>query len=92
MEISISAAINKAISVQKDGRVQEAKEIYQAILQNHPKHPDANHNMGVIAASNNEFEDASNYFKKAIDANSKVQQYWLSYLKLLINFKRLIKT
>jgi tetratricopeptide (TPR) repeat protein len=45
--------------------------------------------MGVIAANNNEFEYANNYFKTAINANSEVKQYWLSYLRLLINFKRL---
>ena len=89
MKVSISAAVNKAISAQREGRVQEAKKIYQIILHNHPTHPDANHNMGVIAANNNEFKDANNYFKTAIEANSGVQQYWLSYLTLLINFKRL---
>ena len=89
MEISVSAAVNNAISAQREGRVQEAKEIYQVILNNQPKHPDANHNMGVIAANNNEFEYADNYFKTAINANSEVKQYWLSYLRLLINFKRL---
>jgi len=29
--------------------VQEADRLYTAILQAQPKHPDANHNMGVLA-------------------------------------------
>lgn len=88
MELSIPTALNQAIVAQRSGKLEEAKQIYQAILKKHPRNPDANHNMGVIAAGSTQFKNASDYFEKAIESNPKVPQYWLSYLNLLINLRQ----
>ena len=46
MELTLEQALQKGIEAHKAGRVQEADQYYTAIL-HQPKHPDANHNMGV---------------------------------------------
>ena len=48
-ELTIDQALQQAIEAHKAGRVQEADRLYTAILKAQPKHPDANHNMGVLA-------------------------------------------
>ena len=49
MELTLDQALQKGIEAHKAGKVQEADQYYTAILQAQPKHPDANHNMGVLA-------------------------------------------
>ena len=40
----------------KEGKLQEAERLYRAILQANAKHPDANHNLGVLAVAFNQVE------------------------------------
>ena len=70
-------------------RVQEADRYYTAILKAQPKHPDANHNMGVLAVGVGKVEEALPFFKTALEANSSIAQYWLSYMDALIKLDRI---
>merc|ERR1739847_149671 len=58
------------------------------ILQSQPKHPDANHNLGLIAVSVNKAGAALPLFKTALEANPKIEQFWLSYIDALIKEKQ----
>ena len=49
MELTLDQALQKGVEAHKAGQVQEADRLYTAILKAQPKHPDANHNMGVLA-------------------------------------------
>ena len=49
MELTIDEALKKGVEAHKLQQIQEADKFYTAILQVQPKHPDANHNMGVLA-------------------------------------------
>ena len=49
MELTLDQALQKGVEAHKAGKVQEADQLYTAILKANPKHPDANHNMGVLA-------------------------------------------
>ena len=53
-------------------------------MQSQPVHPDANHNLGVIAVSVNKADAALPLFKIALEANPKIEQFWLSYIYALI--------
>jgi thioredoxin-like negative regulator of GroEL len=57
-------------------------------LQSQPLHPDANHNLGVLAVSENQIEAALPLFKTALEANPKKEQFWLSYIDALIKEKQ----
>ena len=89
MELTLDQALQKGIEAHKAGKAPEADRYYTAILKANPKHPDANHNMGVLAVGVGKVETALPFFKTAIGANPDVAQYWLSYINALIQLERM---
>ena len=88
MELTIEQALQQGVTAHKEGKLKEAERLYRAILQSQPAHPDANHNLGVIAVSVNQAEAALPLFKTALEANPKIEQFWLSYIDALIKEKQ----
>jgi tetratricopeptide (TPR) repeat protein/SAM-dependent methyltransferase len=88
MELTIEETLQRAVAAHKVGKLQDAEALYRAILQTQPKHPDANHNLGVLAVSLNKTEAALNLFKIALEANPNQGQFWLSYVDALIKEKQ----
>ena len=84
MELTIDQALQQSIEAHKAGQVQEADRLYTAILKAQPKHPDANHNMGVLAVAVGKVPEALPFFKAALEANPGTAQFWLSYIDALI--------
>ena len=84
MELTIEQALQRAVEAHKAGKLQDAETLYRAILQAQPKHPDANHNLGVLAVSLNKTDAALPLFKIALEANPNQGQFWLSYVDALI--------
>ena len=84
MELTIEQALHQGVAAHKEGKLEEAEKLYRAILQSQPTHPDANHNLGVLAVSVNKVEAAFPLFKTALQANPNMEQYWLSYVDALI--------
>ena len=84
MELTIEQALQQGIAAHKEGKLEDAERLYRAILQSQPVHPDANHNLGVIAVSVNKAEAALPLFKTSLEANPKIEQFWLSYIDALI--------
>ena len=89
MELTVDQALKKAVEAHKAGKNQEAERIYKAILQAQPKHPDANHNMGVLAVSVGKVQESLLFLKAALEANPSIGQYWLSYIGALIKLDRI---
>jgi len=88
MELKIEQALQQGLTAHKEGKLEEAERIYRAILQSQPLHPDANHNLGLIAVSMNKTEAALPLFKTALGVNPKTEQFWLSYIDALIKEKQ----
>jgi thioredoxin-like negative regulator of GroEL len=88
MELTLDQALQKGVEAHKAGKVQEADRYYTAILKANPKHPDANHNMGVLAVGVGKVQEALAFFKTALEANSNIAQFWLSYIDALIKLNR----
>jgi len=88
MELTIEQALQQAVEMHKVGKLQDAEALYRAILETQPKHPDANHNLGVLAVSLNKTEAALSLFKIALEANPSQGQFWLSYVDALIKEKQ----
>ena len=84
MELTIEQALKRGVSAHREGNLEEADLLYTAILRSKPQHSDANHNMGVLAVSVGKVSEALPFFKVALEANPKVEQYWLSYLDALM--------
>ena len=89
MEPTIDQALQQGVAAHKEGKLQEAERLYRAILQVNSKHPDANHNLGILAISVNKVEMALPLFKTAVEANPNVEQFWLSYIQVLIRLHML---
>ena len=88
MEITVDQALQQSVVAHKEGKLEEAERLYRAILQSQPLHPDANHNLGVLAVSLNKAEAALPLFKTALEANPEIEQFWLSYIDALIKEKQ----
>ena len=89
MELTLDQALQKGIEAHKAGKVQEADRYYTAILKADPKHPDANHNMGLLAVSIDKVEEALPFFTTALEANPNIVQFWLSYIDALIKLNKM---
>ena len=89
MAISIENALHRGVAAHNAGKLKEAERHYRAILKSQPLHPDANHNLGLIAVAFNKVDAAIPLFKNAIEANSKIEQYWISYINALVKLKKL---
>ena len=89
MKIRIEHTLLQALEAHKVGKLQDAEALYRAILQVQPRHPDANHNLGVLAVSLNKSELALPLFKTALEVNSKQVHYWISYFDALIKTNQL---
>ena len=88
MELTIDQALQQGVRAHKEGKLEDAERLYRAILQSQPTHPDANHNLGVLAVSVNKADTALPLFKTALEANPKIEQFWLSYIDALIREKQ----
>ena len=88
MDLTLDQALQRGVEAHKAGKAEEADQYYTAILKAQPKHPDANHNMGVLAVGVGKFEQALPFFKTALEVNQSIEQFWLSYIDALIKLER----
>ena len=79
--------MQQGIAAHKEGKLQDAERLYRAILKAQPKHPDANHNLGVLAVAVGKPLEAIPLFQMALEANPKIEQFWLSYIDALIKLE-----
>ena len=88
MKLTQDELFRRGIEAHQSGDVQDADRYYKAVLGAQPKHPDANHNLGIIAAGVGKLEQAVLLFKTAIEANPAIEQFWISYIKTLITLNQ----
>jgi len=87
MELTVEQALWQGVAAHKEGKREQAERLYRAILRSQPLHPDANHNLGVLAVSFNKAGAALSLFKTALEANPTIEQFWFSYIDALIKEK-----
>ncbi|MHB9117855.1 MAG: tetratricopeptide repeat protein [Burkholderiales bacterium] len=76
--------MQQAVFHHQAGRLQEAEQLYRAILQAQPSQPDANHNLGVLAGQVGQHAAGLPYLKTALAINPSNGQYSLSYAEALL--------
>lgn len=84
VSLTVEQALLQAIAHHQAGQLQDAERVYRAILQDQPTHPDANHNLGVLAVQVKQLATGLQHFRAALEANPSQGQYWLSYIDALI--------
>ena len=80
MALKIQQILQQAVTEHSRGNLEEAQNLYRSILMVQPEHPDANHNLGLIAVSKNQPASAIPLFKRALNSNLNVEQFWISYV------------
>jgi predicted O-linked N-acetylglucosamine transferase (SPINDLY family) len=68
--VKAHAQFQQAVVLHQQGRLQEASQIYEGLLQVDPKHFDALHMLGVMAYQTKNYEIAVDLIGKAISINS----------------------
>jgi protein O-GlcNAc transferase len=80
----VAQTLQQAIALHQAGRLQEAERLYRAILQTHPQHAEAQHNLGVLAVQSGRPFVALDHFDAALTGQPQQLQYWLNYLDALV--------
>lgn len=75
--------LRRAVICHQSGQMQEAESLYREILKVQPSHPEANHNLGVLAVQSNKPENGLPHFLVALETEPTRGQYWLSYIDAL---------
>jgi tetratricopeptide (TPR) repeat protein len=83
--MDLTDTLQQAITFHKAGELEVAERLYRSILTEEPKHPDANHNLGVLLKQGDKADIALPFFKTALEANPNQGQYWVSYIDTLIH-------
>jgi predicted TPR repeat methyltransferase len=80
---SADAVLKQALAQHQAGRLQQAEQLYRAILQAQPFHPEANHNLGVLARQAGQPAAGLPYLKTALAVNPGSGKYLMSYTETL---------
>jgi tetratricopeptide (TPR) repeat protein len=80
---SLDQVLQRAIACHASGQLEEAVDLYRAVLQEAPTQPDANHNLGVIHIQEKAVAESLPFLLAALEAAPTVAQYWLSYIEAL---------
>ena len=69
-----ASSMHRALELHHAGRLQEAEALYREVLQSHPNHPDAHHNLGVLAMQQNRSPTALRHLKAALEAKRAAEE------------------
>ncbi len=81
---AVNDAFQKALDEHKKGNNEGASELYRAILNVAPTHPDANHNLGLILELTGKANLALQYFQNALEASPHTELFRISFINSLI--------
>jgi Flp pilus assembly protein TadD len=76
MKLTVNQALQQGIAAHKEGKLGEAERLYRTVLKIQPAHPDANHNLRILAISLNKTEGARPILKTGLEGNQKIEQFW----------------
>ena len=88
MELTVDQTLRQGVIAHNAGNFQEAERLYRVILSAQPSHSAANHQLGLIAVASGNREAALPLFKTAVEANPKIELFWLNYIDALIKEKK----
>ncbi len=88
MDEIIQEALSKGIEMHLAGEFELASKLNSSVIKLDPNHADANHNMSLLKVDTGHALEALPYLQTALQADTSVAQFWLSYVKALIQFER----
>lgn len=87
MTLTVAESLRQAVAHHRANQLQDAERLYRIILQAHPSHSDANHNLGTLALQTNQPAVSLPYFRAALQADSTRLEFWVNYIEALIRAK-----
>lgn len=75
---SANNLLNEGFNKSDEVLINKAENLYNDILLKFPKHPDANHNLGMIYIKRNLYSKALPYFNESCEAESPHAQFFIS--------------
>lgn len=75
LSLSVKRTLQEAVGHHREGRLQEAEQLYQQILQENPTHSDALHLLGLVAYQSLEYSRAQDLIRQAIQQDSAKSLY-----------------
>ena len=88
-DITLEEELRLGIKAHKEGNVQDANRHYSLILEAEPNHPEANHNMGILAAGVGKIEQSPSFFKRAIESRPSMIQSWCGLVEVLVKLHKI---
>ena len=85
----VHAQLQEAVTLHQQGRLLEAKAIYEGILQGNPRHFDALHMLGVVAYQTKNHQLAAELIGKAIAINPNIAVAYYNRGNALLELKQL---
>ena len=82
MALSITETLQQGIAAQRRSAPRSRRSLSIDLTIATPE-LEANHNLGLAVSANN-IEAALAFFKAALEANPRIDQFWLSYIDALI--------
>lgn len=83
-KLTLHQVMQQAVNYYQTGQLHVAERLYRLILQAKPYHPEANHNLGVVAVAMGNAEGALPYFRIALKEKPEIEQFWVSYADAFI--------
>lgn len=88
VEFSVDEALRRGSAAFKNGQFQLADKFFSAVLSASPSNAHANHNKGVLIEHSRGPATALPFFRKALESNASVGQFWASFIAALIKLHR----
>ena len=89
MDEIIQETLSKGVELHLAGKFDLASQLYASVIKLQPEHADANHNMGLLKIDTGNATEALPYLQTALQVDSSITQFWLSYVNALIALERL---
>ena len=89
MKLNISQLLLNGIAAHKEGKLEEAKKLYNSILEVEPNHLDANNNLGVALNRLGKLDEAEICFKKVINLNPNMAEAHNNLGRILLEINKL---
>ena len=84
MQQTLEQVFELALNHHQNGQHKEAEELYRTVLEFQPEHPDANHNLGVLAMMQQQPTAGLEHLRLALVGDTEREQFWLSYVDALL--------
>jgi tetratricopeptide (TPR) repeat protein len=75
---SLQPLVQEAVAHHRAGRLAEAEALYQEVLARDPRHPDANHLLGLLAYRSGRLDRAVDLLSQATQSDPKHPTYWFN--------------